>query len=107
MIKPQLHSTCSHHSHSGDQTAINPTRVGSKCAAHYVVSVASEQAVTVRVRLYHHLEKPSAPFGQAFTAVVKARKEEADCFYEEVSTNISRIHFSQRHTFCSVCVCRR
>ena len=70
---------------AGDQAAVNPKRVGTKCAAHYVVSVASEQEVTIRVRVYHHLEKPSITFSNAFTAVMEARKEEADCFYEEVS----------------------
>ena len=59
--------------------------MGTKCAAHYVISVASEQEVTIRVRLYHHLEQPSLPFSTAFDDVMQARKEEADCFYEEVS----------------------
>ncbi|KAL8624696.1 hypothetical protein ACOMHN_038242 [Nucella lapillus] len=68
----------------GDQTSVNPERVGTKCAAHFVVNVDSEQEVTLRVRLYHHLEKPAMTFGKGFHDVMEARKDEADAFYDEV-----------------------
>lgn len=68
----------------GDKTAVNPNREGTKCAAHYILTVGSEQSVTIRVRLYHHLEKPISAFGPAFDKVMVQRHDEADCFYEEV-----------------------
>ncbi|KAK7087534.1 uncharacterized protein [Littorina saxatilis] len=68
----------------GDEKAVNPNRVGTKCAAHYVLSVASEQTVRLRIRLYHHLEKPPVVFGNAFDSLMDTRKEECDRFYEGV-----------------------
>nr|KAG5690189.1 hypothetical protein BaRGS_016580 [Batillaria attramentaria] len=79
-VKDAFHTYVVH----GKQNAVNPNREGTKCAAHYVLNVESEQEVTIRVRLYHHLEKPSMPFGKAFDEVMAARHEEADCFYQEI-----------------------
>ncbi|XP_076434606.1 uncharacterized protein LOC143274621 [Babylonia areolata] len=81
---PYVKDAFHHYVIKGDQTSVNPDKVGTKCAAHYVVNVDGEQEVTLRVRLYHHLETPSMTFGTAFEDIMEARKEETDAFFDEV-----------------------
>lgn len=68
----------------GKTEAVNPNKMGTKCAPHYVLRVESESSVKLRLRLYHHSEKPQVTFGQPFDLVMHARLDEADAFYEEL-----------------------
>lgn len=71
----------------GRQTAVNPAMQGTKVSAHYRVTIASGQSVSVRLRLSSRTSKDSGaePFGPAFDATLAARVQEADAFYQSVT----------------------
>ncbi|VTT97862.1 glucosidase : Uncharacterized protein OS=Pirellula staleyi (strain ATCC 27377 / DSM 6068 / ICPB 4128) GN=Psta_2283 PE=4 SV=1: Glyco_hydro_63 [Gemmataceae bacterium] len=76
----------------GRHGAVNPEKAGTKVAAHYQLTVPAGGSRVVRVRLSDvapaalPLGNGSAggPFGEAFDAVVEARRAEADEFYAGV-----------------------
>lgn len=65
----------------GDLTALAPDGVGTKAAAHHVLTIPPGGSETVRVRFT--TAATDEPFG-GFDAVISARREEADDFYDEV-----------------------
>ena len=69
----------------GRDEAVNPDRIGTKAAAHYVLDVPAKGRATVRLRLTiaQRGEVAGATFGPEFDAVFDARIREADAFYEE------------------------
>ena len=67
---------------SGDRDAVNPARVGSKAAAHYVLEVPGGGSQTVRLRL------TAAPADDAFSTfegVFDSRIGDADEFYTRIT----------------------
>ncbi len=67
--------------------AVNPARVGTKAAFHYVLAVPARGTLTVRLRLLREegSTKASATlFGGAFDAIFAKRMREADEFYRGV-----------------------
>ena len=62
----------------GNSKAINPARTGTKCAAHFELTVPPGGQGTVRLRLASGLKTP--PFAD-FDEVFNARRQEADQFY--------------------------
>jgi len=67
---------------SGDQAAVNPSRTGTKAAAHYRLNVPEGGDMVVRLRLS---AKPTAdPFG-TFENVFAARLADADEFYNRIT----------------------
>ncbi len=70
----------------GDVTAVNPARRGTKMAVHcHLPAVPAGESVTVQVRLSQQAQ--DAPFTQ-FEAVLEARRQECDEFYECVQEDI-------------------
>ena len=70
----------------GDKSVVNPSHCGTKCAAHYVLTLDPGEEFTIKVRLYFELEAPKTdPFGPDFDEIFQDRHKEADMFYEEVS----------------------
>ncbi|MDN5796334.1 MAG: glucosidase [Intrasporangium sp.] len=68
----------------GDLDAVNPALTGTKVGiALEVATVAPGQSVSMRLRL-HRPGSGETPFGDGFDAVVKARRREADEFYDAV-----------------------
>jgi hypothetical protein len=65
---------------NGDMSAINPKNEGSKVAAHYHLDIDGNASQKIRLRLAASPEGGDA-FGPSFTALVEARKTEADAFY--------------------------
>lgn len=63
---------------------VNPENEGTKCAAHFVLKVGSEETSTVKLRLSKH-EFTSNPFGLDFDRMFQTRIQEADEFYQKVS----------------------
>src|SRR4029453_3553996 len=61
--------------------AVNPTRVGTKAAAHYRLHLAPEETPTIALRL-SDVAPSRDPFGKAFDAIIAERLAEADEFYE-------------------------
>ena len=71
------------HSHvvDGRRGAVNPARVGTKCAAHHVLALEPGEKRVLRMRLYAADEKPKESFGGNFEATMTSRRLEADAFY--------------------------
>jgi Glycosyl hydrolase family 63 C-terminal domain len=67
---------------TGDTTALNPSKSGTKAAARYVLDVPAGQSKVVRLRLTaKQAGKGFADFDQMFAA----RKADADEFYERIT----------------------
>ena len=67
---------------SGKINAVNPSKVGTKAAAHYILEVPAGGSKVVRLRLSTGL--PSEPFDKLDTTF-SARLAEADEFYERIT----------------------
>ncbi len=63
---------------------VNPEQVGTKAALHYVLTVPAGQTGEVRVRLVAG-EAPTPDLEVGFTAVLDARRAEADEFFAELT----------------------
>lgn len=71
---------------SGNLTAVNPAKRGTKVAAQYQVTIPSGQSATVRVRLTKGAGQPSVnSFGKPFEKIFSDRIREADAFYQSVT----------------------
>ncbi|XP_078362932.1 uncharacterized protein LOC144647063 [Oculina patagonica] len=65
--------------------AVNPLKKGTKMAAHYVLTVPSEEQHIIRCRLLACSDKVPLPFNEKdFNEVFTRRKYEADEFYKTV-----------------------
>jgi hypothetical protein len=67
---------------SGKKDAVNPTKVGTKAAAHYILEVPARESKVVRLRL------SPAPIPRAFDkfdTTISARLADADEFYNRIS----------------------
>ena len=69
---------------SGRSDAVNPAKIGTKAAAHYVLDVPGGGSKTVRLRLA--AAKAADAFG-GFESTFKSRIADADEFYERISPN--------------------
>ena len=61
--------------------AVNPKRVGTKCAALYLLDVPPGKSMTVRLRLFAEDEAPAEPFGVEFDETFQHRLRECNEFY--------------------------
>ncbi len=68
----------------GQREAINPARVGTKAAPHYLLNVEPGACRTVRLRLTDQVFDGDSPFGTAFDSLMSQRHHEADEFYGSV-----------------------
>jgi hypothetical protein len=71
----------------GQQSAINPARVGTKTAAHYQINVGGGKEQVIRLRLTRGFsgDTDDNPFGPPFDALFAERMQEADEFYRLVT----------------------
>jgi hypothetical protein len=70
----------------GNKNAINPELRGTKASADYRFTVAARTSQIVRLRLTDlPPDKLQAPFGDAFETLFKARRTEADTFYDAIT----------------------
>ena len=67
----------------GQKDAVNPNQIGTKVAAHHVLTIARGETKTVRLRL---CDRPdlAEPFGANFDRVLGDRIKEADEFYHRI-----------------------
>ena len=81
---PSPHVKDAFHAHvvAGHTDAVNPSRVGTKAAAHYGLDVPAGGSRTVRLRLA--AEAPAKPFAD-FERVFESRQAEADEFYARIT----------------------
>lgn len=68
----------------GEKGAVNPSPVGTKAAAHYVLALAPGEQRQIRLRLFAQEERPARTFGKPFDHVFEKRLQEADEFYAHV-----------------------
>jgi hypothetical protein len=68
----------------GETGAVNPARVGTKAAAHYVLTVPAGDSVTVRLRLAD-TDLGAEAVAAGFDELVDQRRAEADEFYSTVT----------------------
>ena len=71
----------------GRKDAVNPQRIGTKAAAHYVRTVPPGETWTIRLRFSDAPE--GAGFGVSFEDVFEERRCEADAFYASVTPDLS------------------
>ncbi len=70
---------------NGNADAVSQNATGTKAAAHYQVDVPAGGTVALRLRLSD--AEPAKPF-DSFDAVIAARRQEADDFYEPLQREI-------------------
>jgi hypothetical protein len=68
----------------GDQAKVNPHQTGTKAALRYQCAVASGEHAEIRLR-FRDAHSGEGDLGSGFDDVLRARKEEADQFYESLS----------------------
>jgi hypothetical protein len=69
----------------GDAAAVNPARTGTRCAAHFQLTVPARNEITVQLRLTSGQE--TQPFAD-FANVLESRREEADEFFGNLQKNL-------------------
>jgi hypothetical protein len=79
-VKDGIHELVVH----GRTEAVNPARVGTKCAPHYQLRIAAGATAIVRLRLTAGV-RASEPFGAAFDEIIHTRHAEADAFYAAIT----------------------
>ncbi|MDH3460870.1 MAG: glucosidase, partial [Burkholderiaceae bacterium] len=70
----------------GKTHAVNPKACGTKAAPHYRLRLASGESQTIRLRLYSEADGPHKNAVRPFDQVFADRIQEADDFYDSVST---------------------
>jgi hypothetical protein len=101
---------------NGNKDAVNPigvasrneNRVGTKAAIYYVLSVDPGATQTIQLRLSER-SNLAEPFGDRFGAIFVIRKQEADEFYQRVTTfSLSEdMRNVQRQTFAGMLWCKQ
>ncbi|MDY7230828.1 MGH1-like glycoside hydrolase domain-containing protein [Hyalangium rubrum] len=77
-VKDAFHDHVVH----GRRDAVNPERVGTKAAFHYVLEVPAGGSVRLSLRLFPEAERPEVLFGEDFDRLFEQRIHEADEFYD-------------------------
>lgn len=67
---------------SGDSNAVNPAKVGTKAAAHYILEVPGGGSQTVCLRL---TSNPSDLAFKSFNDIFDSRLQDADAFYQRIT----------------------
>ncbi|MBZ5520909.1 MAG: glucosidase [Acidobacteriia bacterium] len=76
----------------GREEAVNPFGVGTKCAAHYPLTVEAGETATVRLRLRRASPAGAAsPFAE-FDSIFEKRIQEADEFYRSILQPSTQAH---------------
>src|SRR5215469_3064448 len=69
----------------GDKSAVNPERTGTKCSAHYDLTVAAGKTSTIRLRLSNRAPDAIGDPFKNFASIMDMRKVEADEFYKAIT----------------------
>ncbi|MEC4812374.1 MAG: glucosidase [Scytonema sp. PMC 1069.18] len=68
----------------GRKDAVNSNQIGTKVAAHYLLTIAPGETKTVQLRLSDLSDLPE-PFGDSFNKILGDRIKEANEFYQRIS----------------------
>lgn len=72
-----------------EKDAINPSKKGTKMAAHYPLEVEGGKEVVVRMRITNKVfDAKTTPFGKQFDTIFADRIQEADEFYDGLSKSL-------------------
>jgi hypothetical protein len=69
----------------GKTNAVNPEQLGTKASVHYIVTIAPQQSQTFQLRLSNS-PNLADPLGVEFTQGFHDRQQEANEFYQSIST---------------------
>jgi hypothetical protein len=70
---------------AGNHDAVNPEQTGTKCAAHYQLTVEAGKTTTIRLRLSDLAQDAAGDPFKSFDATVQTRLGEADAFYKSIT----------------------
>jgi mannosylglycerate hydrolase MGH1-like protein len=70
----------------GNAGAVNPSQRGTKCAAHFPLTIPAGAEVKLRLRLAAGLQVPSF---RDFDEILGSRREESDEFYADLQCNLA------------------
>jgi len=108
---PYVKDAFHRHVVQGENGAVNPAQVGTKCAVAYRFNVPAGGSQMVRLRLSRRetAASPKDAIGKAFDAMFAQRQKEADEFYQNVATrelpdDIANI---QRQAFAGLLWCKQ
>jgi hypothetical protein len=79
-VKDAFHELVVH----GREDAVDPSGVGTKCAAWHVLEVPAGQERVLKLRLTRQAESTRDAFGRSFDTTFAARQKEADAFYADL-----------------------
>ena len=82
---PYVKDAIHHYLVHGKQEAVNPEQAGTKCAAHYQLTVGAGQQQTVRLRMSDVAPSTAGDPFDGFAEVFALRKAEADEFYRSIT----------------------
>lgn len=68
---------------NGDRKAVNPKKIGTRAAAHFLTTLPAGKTIVLRLRLWSDDEPPAQVFGESFDFMMNQRVAEADAFYEK------------------------
>ncbi|MEB3357756.1 MAG: glucosidase [Synechococcales bacterium] len=71
----------------GREQAVNPLQLGTKAAAHYVLTIPPGETRILKLRLVDAAGLPD-PFGGDFDQIFASRREEADEFYRAIAPRV-------------------
>ncbi|WP_013320921.1 MGH1-like glycoside hydrolase domain-containing protein [Gloeothece verrucosa] len=84
-LSPYVKDGINHYVIEGKHDRVNPEKIGTKMAAHYVLEVPAGGVEVVRLRLSDRRLYPEEnPFDSQFEEVISTRLEEADEFYNTI-----------------------
>ncbi|OWY63783.1 glucosidase [cyanobacterium TDX16] len=76
----------------GRKEAVNPNHIGTKAAAHYLLTIGAGETQTIKLRLSdmsfcppYQAQLGGSPFGIEFDATFSTRQREADEFYQRIT----------------------
>ncbi len=69
-----------------EKTAVNPSKIGTKVAAYYILDICPRETVEIKLRL-SDLANLEQPFNSHFDNIFQARIAEAEEFYQQITTS--------------------
>jgi Glycosyl hydrolase family 63 C-terminal domain len=88
-ISPYVKDGLNNYIVNGQMDAVNPERIGTKAAAHYILAVEAGETQTIQLRLSRNIlensstDKPT--FGEEFSHIFQTCQQEADEFYHRIT----------------------
>jgi hypothetical protein len=107
-ISPYVKDGINNYVVDGNKDTVNPDRIGTKAAIHYVLSIDPGATQTIQLRL-SDIPNLKEPLGDDYNATFAIRKQEADEFYQRVTPfSLSEdMRNVQRQAFAGMLWCKQ